>query len=435
MVDIVEHVVEQQEQGNVIDIHEMKEEGILGGYHVIYHDPQQQSKSPAAEERWMFDYQYERLPPKPCGSQQQQSKNAANAIVATNSNDDSTIPTKTFFMPGRVYANGEPVSRSFRRRGYTPVDDMSMAQIIYNRVSHKSMKASQLQPWQYVTPFPIENHFFDETYAMKHHLDRTSDNGVVCKPLLYNGLEDRRFQIVVYWLILSIDPLLVLYHDGHIHLPYTEEDEAEFLPTSGPDDDFDSPTWRGSWSSFKQQLSKSAYNVRGVRASSPMDHVRNQTKSTLATVARDFAKEATNHNQDAASMPRYFALFAAEFEIDRNHNVFLTELHNDLMAGEDHQYIVDLHNELYGKALRMIETLNATITDVEGAKSRKELFTKADLGGYEWLIHPDAEENARLWQFEYDGQNEHGLKECRATFERPDLTEAAINWEKVKTSH
>jgi hypothetical protein len=413
MMDIVEFVVAQQEAGLVVDVNAMKEQGILGGYDMIYHDSQR-PKQP----RWMFDYHYDRLPPKPCGSHSSSNNN--------DESDDSSpvaIPSKTFYMPGRVHSDGEAVSRSFRRLGYTPVDDVADAQIVYNRVSDKRLKFSQLQPWQFVTPFATEDTFFNEEYLMEHeYLDRTKANGVVCNPLLYNGLPDRRFQIVVYWLVLSTNPLLVLYHDGYMFLPYASHDELEFVSLQHGSGQREAPIWRGSWTSLEQQLQQSATTRRNGSSLPPMDHVRNQMKQSLAAVAKGFYKLASDRSSQRQAPGRYFAVFGAEFEIDQDHNVFLTELHDDHMAGEDQQCIVDLHNKLYGTALGLIERLNVTATTGPDSLDLESVFTPKDLGGYEWLIHPH-------FEFAYESNDE--AKECKAK-ERLDIAEAPINWERVK---
>jgi len=54
VVDIVEDVVNRQEQVRPLDVSEMKEKGVFGGYEVVYDDG------------WMFDYRYGRLPRKGC---------------------------------------------------------------------------------------------------------------------------------------------------------------------------------------------------------------------------------------------------------------------------------------------------------------------------------------------------------------------------------
>ena len=396
MVDIVEHIIEEQEHGRVVDVKAMQDSGILGGYDVIYHDTQ----LPIQQPKWMFDYRTKRLPSKPCGSH--------SSNTGTEESDASAVtPSKTFYMPGRVYSDGEPVSRSFRRMGYTPVDDVSAAQIIYNRISDKRLKSSQLWPWQFVTPFPMEGEFFDEHYLIERELlDRSRANGVVCNPLFYNGRQDRRFQVVVYWLVLSTDPLLALYHDGYVYLPYSADDEKEFVSSN----DRRQRNWRGSWTSLEQQLRQSSNRRGGV---APIDHVRNQIKQSLVEVVKGFNNVVRQNSHKA----RYFALFAAEFEVDQHHNVFLTELHDDLMAGEDTQYIVGLHNELYGAALGLIELLNATT-----AVSNWKTATNDIQLGYEWLVRP---------HFEYSYKQGHDATECKTRDDRIDILEAPTNWEKV----
>ena len=161
----------------------MKSRNILGDYEVIVTDD------------WMYDYQYE--PSHPI-CHQQSVVNHRYIILVDNKkvNDDDDEDSnrhkiKTFYMKGRVYTPGEPISRSFRRNNYIPVDEIQEAQIIYDRVEDLSPKMyNELQPWQYISSFPNEETFFDDEFLMKNNIiDRTKPNGVICNPLLYNGLK------------------------------------------------------------------------------------------------------------------------------------------------------------------------------------------------------------------------------------------------------
>jgi hypothetical protein len=134
MVDILEYVVETQEHGDAINVDEMKEKGILGGYEVIYHQQD--------DHFWMFDYRFDRLPQNGCGAHDgggggEGSSTKPESIES--SKDAPNLLTKTFYMPGRVETEGEPVTRSFRRLGYKPVDNVEDAQIIYNRVENETI--------------------------------------------------------------------------------------------------------------------------------------------------------------------------------------------------------------------------------------------------------------------------------------------------------
>ncbi|KAG7349005.1 tubulin-tyrosine ligase family protein [Nitzschia inconspicua] len=422
MVDILEYIVQQQENGKAVDVDEMKEIGIFGGYDVIY------NQQPEEDQAWMFDYRFERLPQKGCGGHSSQFQVVESTESATDTLTQSTA--KTFYMPGRVFSDGEPVTRSFRRLGYRPVDDIADAQIIYNRVENEHLPSERMQPYQFVSPFPNEVDIF---HHLETYLDRTMSRGVVCNPLFYNGSQDRRFQIVVYWLILSTDPLLALYHDGFIYLPYSANDEMECISAAKGE----VPTWRGSWISLEKQLRQQQVKFSGRETA--MDHVRGQLKQALVPIARVFATKATQYNQLNDIAQRHFGLFGAEFEIDHNLNVFLTQLHDDLVAGEQHQYIVDLHDELYGKTLGILECLNSTAFTTHGRNSRQswettlEILTHDKMGGFQWLVRPATSAGQEQWTFQhYSGKQR--ARECKSKVERLDITEDAINWEKQRTS-
>ena len=220
----------------------------------------------------------------------------------------------------------------------------------------------------------------------------------------------------MYWFVLSLDPLLVLYHDGYIHVPYRPDDEYEFIITTINDNkrtNYSDPnTWRGSFVSLEQQLQRGA-SAAG-HSENPTNHVRNQMKQILSRVAHKFADHSTTYNANGhhTERPRSYALFAAEFEIDESFRVFLTDLHDDLVASEDHQYTVDLHDAMYGESLRMLEVFNSTTVSKQ-QRWDDSLVDEFNNTGFEWLLHPsgDDDDGKDVWAFHYDN-TQHG-EECK----------------------
>jgi hypothetical protein len=121
-------------------------------------------------------------------------------------------------MEGRTGQAGEPIARSLRSKGWVPLDDQDVAQLIFEKVRPEKFP-KHLQPWQFFNHFPREMSAFRKLELPEY---RTK----ACDPLLYNG---REFSVKVFWLVLSLDPLLVFFHDGHLLIPYDEKDENEFI--------------------------------------------------------------------------------------------------------------------------------------------------------------------------------------------------------------
>lgn len=409
MVDIVQHVSYLQENGLPLDVDSMRQAGILGGYDVVYNDG------------WMFDYRYDRLEQRGCGAGAAggdahvvafPTTTPNNATSPAASKSESAIstsppeapslvfpsagrPLKTFFMKGRTTRRGGAITRSLRRNGWVPVDKIEDAQLVYGRAEGE-IDHHSLQPWQIHNQFPSEFSFFRER---SWDADRTKPNGRICNPIQYKG---REFGVMVYWLVLSVDPLIVLYHDGYLDIPYSAEDENEFwgIPAgvqydvngTGPN----RPVWRGSWACF-EHLIRATHRRTSLRDQirDPIQHVKGQIRRTLTKVGRDFDRHHSNNHvgkQGSNNDARFFALYSAEFEVDRNLNTLLADLTNLQLRGEEFQEAVDLHDDLYGTAFQLIERLIVNSTQhAQGGNPTTLLSATLSepslMGGYEILIY------------------------------------------------
>lgn len=441
VVDILEDVTARQQRpdyNGILDVEDMQASGVFGGFEVVYNNG------------WMFEYDYERPEKKGCNAGGKKAtsasyEDAAGAALSSPASSKATTSTisshqsfaKTFFMPGRTSRKGEAVTRSFRRNGWIPVDRVADAQVVYitedevlsneeDGISLQNM--GRLQPWQYISYFPSESIFF-EWNTEKHVLDRSIGiDGAACDTILYNG---RDMRIQVYWLIVSVDPLIVLYHDGFMDISYDRDDEYEFMmdPNSdgfGTEANQGNLVWRGSWKSFEHELrATTPVDTKAQNVTDRLAHVKNQFKRSLVKVAEEFQGQAVHYLNERAvnasrnSFPDYphsFALYSATFEIDRNLNAFLYNVDHFFIEGEYFQDIVDLHDDLYGSAIKLLETLihanvKATakgngaplsMTFLDPQKNRND---DGALGGYEVLIRGDE------WKFQYEWDGR--TKECK----------------------
>mmetsp|Transcript_59077 Transcript_59077/g.63758 ORF Transcript_59077/g.63758 Transcript_59077/m.63758 type:complete len:542 (+) Transcript_59077:239-1864(+) len=467
VVDIVEDVVKRQEQGRPLDVNEMKENGIFGRYEVVYNDG------------WMFDYRYERLSQRGCavatpaagGGKSKNSGPSSSSVTVSNlrekqhkslttatpkivpatftalpKNDDhnnsNATNRKTFWMKSRTNQRSEPVARSLRHNGWTPVDKPEQAQLVYYTDEEYGQYKDKSRLWQHVSQFPSQYSFFQRIYqkylgissALSHNTDEESTSHI-CQPILRRG---RPFTIIVYWVVLSLEPLRVLYHDGYVYFDYSQDDENEFITLRKKEREgkkTDERIWRGSWKSFEhyintthadlvsssyQRGSSSDRPMAAAAAASirlnPMSHVRNQMKQSLVKMAEGFKKYTVSKFSTLSSYSS-FALFTAEFNIDQNLNTLLIDSYHSFMEGEDHSEMVYLHDDLYGSAFQLLDHFNSIKADQ--LPLNEEL-----LGRYEWLIRvrskgdaPEMEKGVvsngndnLLWKFKYPWK--HKAKQC-----------------------
>ena len=424
MVDILEAVTDAQAKGKRIDVKDMEEKGVLGDFQVI------------VDNDWIYEYtDYERRrvkDKKGCnvgkGATSNVNTDVSLAKVAERAKstayppeltamgfDSDVIPSKLCYMEGRTASAGEMVARAFRRTGWNFVDDVEMAQIIYdkkqpevnpsNSEDDKIIFDRELQPWQFY------NHFFMEVEKplfrfsnLKEYLDAKTYNAPVCNPILY---KERRFKVITYMLVVSWNPLIVYYHDGYLDIPYDEQDENEFLDYADG-----TKVWRGSWKSMEPML----YAAKRKDVQDPVEHVRSQFKRALVKLGEGLALDVKDRLErlEEDKLPHYYGLYKAIFEVDRDMNVFLEDIDNwKLMYGESYSEIVEMHDDLWGSAFNLLEATNATLTASKQngeMMSREELerITNKVLGGYQLIVFDSdvGKEDGPYWKFEYDWKEE-----------------------------
>jgi hypothetical protein len=445
LVDIFEDVTKRQILGHPIDLREMKLKNILGDYEVIYNQD------------WMYEYQeYESRRVKDkrgCGGPNKSPVNTKVPIetvvekatttalpkeIASIDFDWQAVPSKLFYMEGRTGKKGEMVARSFRRNGWTPVDFIEMAHIVYDKeqptapVDDDGFEGApidrELKPWQFYNRFPlVVEQSLHGWSNLKRYVDSLKQDGVVCNPIFYRG---RKFSVHVYMLVVSWDPLIVYYHDGYLKIPYSSLDEDEFLKMPGDDVAPRNLVWRGSWKSFKAMLegyaTTSTTSLLG--SSDVYGHVRSQFKHSLAQavdgLAFDLSQllESFKNTTNVSSLPSFFTMYSATFQVNRHLNTFLSRLDSwNVAYGESYQEIVDLNDDLYGAAFNLLETVNATLSDAKRSNTSLTTYvlekaTERVVGGYELLIHkpPNVkvtssgvyakDTSSAHWKYEYEAQ-------------------------------
>ena len=452
LVDILEEVVKRQESGKPLSVEEMKEDGILGGYEVVYNDG------------WISNYRYDRLQGKECGrshdinleprtqqppngllpvlsSAPQQIHQATLTALPRKKQEEGNYK-KNFWMKSRTTRSCEPVARSFRRKGWSPVDHPDDAQVVYLPTEAGKDIWDKLRQWQLVSQFPSQFSFFDSHY--RQYLDSTAskrkmDESGACRPIVH---QNQPIEIRVYWFVLSLDPLMVLYHDGYIHFPYSKHNEGEFVTLPGRQhgnlNSEKERVWRGAWRNLEQILyvarDKTAGSVPEKRSKAataaaaieidPILHAKNQMKHKLVIIAQGFQSYTQKMALSNATFTS-FAIFQAKFEIDQDMNVFFKDSSHSHIEGEDHSEIVTIHNDVYGAAVQLLEHFHSKIIVNSSSTAGDEL-----LGGFEWLIsdanraqnatfdykmserhdQQNSKGNKTYWDFQYDWK--YNAHEC-----------------------
>jgi hypothetical protein len=164
----------------------------------------------------------------------------------------------------------------------------------------------------------------------------------VCHELLYQG---HKFHARIYFLIASIDPLLVLYHDGFLRVAHEEYSEGDRTVLAEQITNLEQGNrtavmatfdeWQQDLKEYLSQNDKLRQLLPDYVVEDPLNHLRNQMKAAVAKVidaTRHVAYKGYRSNFKYASpndpripMENAFALMGGDFIVDRNLNVHMTE--------------------------------------------------------------------------------------------------------------
>jgi hypothetical protein len=150
-------------------------------------------------------------------------------------------------MKSRTNQRSEPAARSLRGKGWTRVDEPEQAHLVYyvDEEYRQYDEKHESRVWQYVSQFPSQYSFLEHDYLRylgissytstdDHEEESTTTRNHICRPILRRG---QVFTVIVYWLVLSLDPPTVLYHDGYVYFDYSQDDENQFVTLKKNDQD------------------------------------------------------------------------------------------------------------------------------------------------------------------------------------------------------
>ncbi len=206
-------------------------------------------------------------------------------------------------------------------------------------------------------------------------------------------IDNRKFDFRVFWFVVSLDPLIVMYHDGYLRIGNSEYSEQDFSNTKAhlTTHTFLATEGKATWDEFGEYLVDAVKNNENLKhIKDPALHVKNQVKHVLAEMAAAF-KEAT-FNADLMSAENGFAFYGADFIIDWDLDIFFIEPQHGCGLDEDHQFRVEMHNSMF----------SSMITAAEEIWERQErgLSTECDsiknMGALECVYNDK-------WMFEYEG--------------------------------
>ena len=213
----------------------------------------------------------------------------------------------------------------------------------------------------------------------------------ICNELTWNK---RKFDVRMFWLVASIDPVVVLYHDGYVRIGNSDYNEENFDNTvshltthTGLGEE-----GKATYDEFCEHITKhhrASPELRHIR--DPVQHVKNQFKDALAEFIEAFSESSFSHPGENKLVPENgFGFYGADFILDSDLDVWFIEPQKGCGMDEDYNFRVDMHNQLFSGVVDTLEEI--WIKQEEG----NPVLPLENTGGWE-IIYGDG------WRFKYEG--------------------------------
>jgi hypothetical protein len=231
----------------------------------------------------------------------------------------------------------------------------------------------------------------------------------ICNELVW--FQKEKFDLRMYWMVASIDPVMVFYHDGYARVGGAVYDETDFssTPQHLTNHAFRPPEQSRVTSGHLWELVRAHYENDSVRlnqiiAIDPVEHVRRQIKEAIATTVAAFANVTFGKDPRPLVPENLFAFYGADFVVDNDLDVWFIEVQASPGFGETYDFRVDMFRDLFRPMVAIVEEI--TMKQVADGQANL-LPLKAPLGAWEMVYAGD-------WQYEYKGyERSKDKKSCR----------------------
>jgi hypothetical protein len=213
----------------------------------------------------------------------------------------------------------------------------------------------------------------------------------ICNELTWN---QRKFDVRMFWFVASLDPVIVLYHDGYARIGNSEYREDNFDNTvshltthTGLGEE-----GKATYEEFNKLLiehHRSTPEIRHIR--DPVHHVKNQFKDSLAEFIEAFRERSFSHPGSEKLVPENgFGFYGADYILDADLDVWFIEPQKGCGLDEDYKMRVEMHDKLFSG---IVDTLEEISRKQEAGES---VLPLENTGGWE-IIYGDG------WRYHYEG--------------------------------
>ena len=237
----------------------------------------------------------------------------------------------------------------------------------------------------------------------------------ICNELTW--FQRQKFDLRMYWLVASVDPWIVLHHDGLARVSRTVYQEAFHNGSSSSSWDHTASHLTNHGHRIPNESNVSApyfwQRVREHYAANrellskrmplgvvdPVQHVRNQMKEAIGTLVSAFRDVLLGASSSSSGQERepvevtfqnLFGFYGSDFIVDADLDVWFVEVQAAPSIFENYQYRVDMFNQMFGSMVDLVDEINTK----KQVNATANLLPLQSLGNYELVYAGD-------WQYQY----------------------------------
>eukprot|EP00943_MAST-04B_sp_MAST-4B-sp1_P003249 g3249.t1 len=210
--------------------------------------------------------------------------------------------------------------------------------------------------------------------------------------MLYDG---HKFDLRIYWAILSINPLIVVYRDGTLRVSLGSYNTKNFTDLKvhltnavmQKKSEFyrqNKEKTRVTFPEFQKYLNTKKHQYKEI-SNSPFDHIKCQVKRALKTIVAAYKDTLSPSNQKIRITENAFSLLGADFMIDNNLNIWITELQSGPGLPKNTQAVAAVMGTM------LPELIDIELEIREKQEKGKNLFPLKSLKTFEYIYYPGFE--------------------------------------------
>eukprot|EP00542_Grammatophora_oceanica_P015789 CAMPEP_0194032770 /NCGR_PEP_ID=MMETSP0009_2-20130614/5640_1 /TAXON_ID=210454 /ORGANISM="Grammatophora oceanica, Strain CCMP 410" /LENGTH=506 /DNA_ID=CAMNT_0038673307 /DNA_START=63 /DNA_END=1583 /DNA_ORIENTATION=+ len=228
----------------------------------------------------------------------------------------------------------------------------------------------------------------------------------ICHEDTWNG---RKYDVRMFWLVASLDPLIVMYHDGYVRIGNGKYDESDFSDTRQHLTTHTKLAEEGkaTFKEFEEHVKELA-KTEGLTSSLPTDpvsHVRNQFKEAIGETVAAFKEKSFNVNKH--NTENGIGFYGADFVLDKDLDVWFLEPQSGCGMDEDYMFRVEMHDQMYTTMVDIVsEIWDKQDAQKAGVADQKQepLLPLKKPGFWEYVFVDD-------WVYKYEGYERSKNKE------------------------